>query len=320
MENFNFSQTAAIFNEGREAMKLSEVLKEFKVVDQFDIKNEKEFETLALVESNPEKGYCTFIADEQYIPLISDNVKMIITDKGLADRFDCKDTGICVVENPRNAFFKLHNALGQSEKYIRKQFKTKIGENCNISSLAVIAENNVVIGDNVTIEEFVVIRENTTIGDNCIIRAGVKLGGSDFEFKRENGKIFSVEHYGGLVLGRNVEVQYNTGINRALYPWDDTIIDDFTKVDMLVHIAHGVKIGKSGMIVANSGIGGRVEIGNEVWIGFAATIKNGIHIGDKARVNMGAVVTKDVESEGSVTGNFAVEHSRFIANMKAQVQ
>ena len=86
---------------------------------------------------------------------------------------------------------------------------------------------------------------------------------------------------------------------------------------MLVHIAHGVKIGKNVMVVANSGIGGRTVIGDDCWIGFASTLRNGITIGDRARVNMGSVVTKSVASGGSVTGNFAINHEDFIENLKA---
>ena len=70
------------------------------------------------------------------------------------------------------------------------------------------------------------------------------------------------------------------------------------------------------MIVANSGIGGRVSIGEDVWIGFGATIRDGIHIGDRARTNMGSVVTRNVGTEEAVTGNFAIPHKNFIANLK----
>lgn len=70
------------------------------------------------------------------------------------------------------------------------------------------------------------------------------------------------------------------------------------------------------MIVANSGIRGRTEIGADTWIGFGATIRNGIAIGNNARVNMGAVVTKPVEDASAVSGNFAIEHHMFIEQMK----
>lgn len=43
-------------------------------------------------------------------------------------------------------------------------------------------------------------------------------------------------------------------------------------------------------------------IGNDVWIGYGATILNGVTIGDGAIVAAGAVVTKDVEPYSIVGG------------------
>jgi UDP-3-O-[3-hydroxymyristoyl] glucosamine N-acyltransferase len=121
-------------------------------------------------------------------------------------------------------------------------------------------------------------------------------------------------------IGVNVEIQYNTCVDRAVYPWDDTVIGDYCKIDNLVHIAHGVKLGPKVMIVANSGIGGRTIIKEGAWIGFGATIKNGVILGKKARANMGSVVTKEIPDNSSVTGNFAIEHSKFIQNLLKSLQ
>ena len=55
---------------------------------------------------------------------------------------------------------------------------------------------------------------------NCIIRSGVKLGSVDFEFKYDGNHIFGVNHYGGIVIEDNVEIQCNSVVNRGLYPWD----------------------------------------------------------------------------------------------------
>lgn len=47
----------------------------------------------------------------------------------------------------------------------------------------------------------------------------------------------------------------------------------------------------------------RTIIGNDVWIGQNAVIKQGIHIGNGAIVGMGSVVTKDVAPYAIVAGN-----------------
>ena len=227
--------------------------------------------------------------------------------------------GVCVVENPRILFFEIHNFLAENFEYRRKEFDTTIGTGSVISPLSAISTKNVCIGKNVVIEEFAVIRENTTIGDGSIIRSGVKIGGQGFEFKRKDGKIMHVKHLGGVVIGSDVEIQYNACIDCAVYPWDDTVIGNYTKIDNLVHIGHAVKIEDNVMIVAQSGVGGRTVINNNTWLGFSSTVSNGLEIGKNSRVNIGSVVTKNVMDNESVTGNFAIRHDKFIENLKKSI-
>ena len=297
-------------------MKLSELLIKYLPGYTYEIYDEKEFYSLGLVGSVTGSQKCTFIDREEFLSDIPEDVSMLITTKKFAGMLGDRRFGLCVTENPRILFFKLHNAISMVEPYARKKKKTQIGRNCSIHHTAIIADKNVIIGDNVKIEEYVVVRENTIIGDNSIIRAGVKIGEPDFEFKREGDAIFGVEHCGGVVIGKDVEILSNTGVNKALYPWDDTIIGDYTKIDMLCNISHGAKIGKNTMIVALSGVGGRTVIGDNCWIGYGTILRNGIEIGDNARVNMGAVVSKSVGERASVTGNFAIDHDKFMAELK----
>ncbi len=271
------------------------------------------FETLALAGSMISVRHLIFIDNVKYVPSdMSD--KVVLTDPEIAETIDAN--GVCACENPRIAFFKIHNYLSEASEYKRPRFDTRIGNNCKISRLACISENNVEIGHNVIIEEFVSIKENTVIGDNCVIRAGSVIGGEGFEYKREGDEILSVKHLGGVRLGNNVELQQLTAVDKAIYPWDDTVIGDFCKTDNMVHIAHAVKMGKRVLIAACALIAGRVVLRDDVWIGPGVTATNGISVGDNARVNIGSVITRDVPDGGSVTGNFAIEHSKFIRNLK----
>ena len=297
-------------------MKLSVLLPELLPQYAFRVENEQEFSTLGLVVSPVEEPFCTFVENEKALYTIGDNAVMVITTPDLAPKLLTQRRGVCVTAQPRVVFFRLHNALAGHGGYARPHFATKIGKNCSISPLAVIAGENVVIGDNVTVEEFAVIRDNVTIGDNCVIHAGVKIGFGDFEYKKENGQLFSVDHCGGVILGEEVELHSNTCVNKALYPWDNTVIGDRCKIDMLVQISHGVKVGNDTMIVGLSGIGGRTEIGENSWIGYGCIIRNGVHVGNNARANMGAVVSRDVADGQAVTGNFAIDHDIFMENLK----
>ncbi|NMA92719.1 MAG: UDP-3-O-(3-hydroxymyristoyl)glucosamine N-acyltransferase [Firmicutes bacterium] len=299
------------------AMLISELLKEMAYPGRYRIVRERPFKYLALTDSEVNQSNCIYLEGEKYLERIKDRVTMVITGEELLPLFEGKPVGLCLVERPALLFFKLHNYLTGKASYARPRFKTTIGDNCKISPQSSLAGENVRIGDNVTIEEFVVIRGNTEIGDHSIIRAGSVIGGQGYQFRRKKGgEIARVVHAGGVKIGEQVEIQYNSCLDRAVFPWDNTVIGDYCKIGNLVQIAHGVKLGKGVMVVANATIGGRTVIGGESWVGLAATITNGITVGRGARVNMGAVVTKPVPDGGNVSGNFAIDHKQFLRNLK----
>lgn len=279
------------------------------------------FNTLGILDSKTDDSILTFIDQEKYLEnlLNRKNVTCLLLTKEIYEHIPTpNDYGIVVIENPRNAFFKLHNLLASNSMYVRKKFETIIGNNCSISPLAYISQHNVKIGNNVLIEEFVSIKENVVIEDNSIIRSGTVIGGCGFEFKKDRDTQYRVDHLGGVIIGHDVEIQYNCAIDKAVYPWDNTIIGSFTKMDNLIHLGHAVKIGNNVMMPALSVIGGRVEIKDNAWIGIGSVIRNGLVIGKNARTNMGAVVTRDVNDNEAVTGNFAIEHSMFIKKLKKE--
>lgn len=297
-------------------MYISECMNKYFPKVAYKAIREKPVDSLGILVSECEKNLCSFIDDKKYLLDIASNIHMLFITKELFEMIESENIGYLIVENPRLIFFELHNALKGKQGYVRESFNSQIDSTAQISSLSVISPQNVKIGKNVEIEPFVTIYENTVIEENCIIRSGARIGGMGFEHKRNGDKIFSVEHFGGTIIQNDVEIQNNTCVDRAIYPWDNTVIGSYTKIGDLVYVGHGVKIGNSCMIPANTGIGGRTIVGKEVWIGFGSTIKNGISIGDKGRVNIGSVVTKDVLEGESVTGNFAIPHEKFLNDLK----
>ena len=63
-------------------------------------------------------------------------------------------------------------------------------------------------------------------------------------------------------------------------------------------------------------VAGSTTIGDDVWIGPGASISSEIVIGNGASVTIGSVVVRDVAPGQKVTGNFAVDHKKFIAFMR----
>lgn len=295
-------------------MKINDLLNQLRV--EYRLIGDGIFDTCGLLQSDTEEILCSFLQDKKYLCDIKSKLGVLLVSEENSDEALNYSKSICIVDNPRDIFFKLHNLLCSFEDYVRPYHLTQIDESAKISQLASIAPNNVIIGKNAIIEDFVSIQENTIIGDGCIVRSGSVVGGQGFEYKKTELDVFHVNHVGGVKIGDNVAIHNNTVINRAIYPWDDTIIGDHSKIDGVVFIAHGVKIGRRALIVAGTSIAGRTVVGDDAWIGAGATIRNGVRIGVNSRANMGAVVTKNVMDGEAVTGNFAINHKQFIENLK----
>jgi UDP-3-O-[3-hydroxymyristoyl] glucosamine N-acyltransferase len=283
---------------------------------KLDLVRDGEFEVFSLLDSPTSKPTLVFAGDARFIKQFRPNVSCVICSPDLISKIP-GHIGIAVAENPKLAFFKLHNSLSAYPPLARDRFATITGENCRIHKLACIAEENVVIGNNVLIEEFVSIKENTVIGDNVIIRAGSVIGGEGFYFIRNSEEtVMPVSHFGGVLLEDDVEIQQSTGIDRAYFPWDNTVIGQGSKLDNLAQIGHACKIGRNAFICSFTGMGGNVKLGDNVWVGPGCVISNNLTIGDNTRLSLGSVVVRNVADNTAVTGNFAIEHSLFMKELK----
>lgn len=164
-----------------------------------------------------------------------------------------------------------------------------------------VIEEGVKIGDRVKIGHNNVIHKGTIIGDDVIIGSNNTIGGVGFGYELgENGEYELIPHIGGVIIERNVDIGNNNCIDRAVL--GNTIIGENCKVDNLVHIAHGVKLGKHSLVIANSMIAGSVNIGERCWIAPSTSIINGCVIGSDSMTGMGSVVVKQVEESTLVAG------------------
>lgn len=295
-------------------MLLSSIIPQLGVDIDFEVRNEKPFTYLALTAQATAEATCVYLTNIKFLDEIKENVTMVITTEEIAERI--VDKGVLVTEDPRSIFFLVHNHLSKMEGYKRERFENQIDPTAEISPQACIADHNVIIKKGAVVGPFVLIDANTVIGENSVIRAGATLGDGGFEHKKYKGSVVTVNHIGGIVIGDNVDVGHNSTIQNAIYPWSDTIIEDGCRIDNLVHVSHACHLHKRVFVVATTVIAGRTVVGEDTWIGIGASVANGLTIGSNARVNMGAVVTKNVEDGGSVSGNFAIDHQKFIQNMK----
>lgn len=169
-----------------------------------------------------------------------------------------------------------------------------IGHNCYIGK-------DVVIGDNVVIKNNVSIEGKVIIGNNAIIHSGVVIGSDGYGYYQDKeGRNIKVPHFGGVIIGENVEIGANTCIDRGTL--DNTVIGNNVKIDNLCHIAHNVVIKDNCSVIALSMLGGSVVLEKDSYIAPGAIIKNQLKIGEKSLVGLGAVVIKDVEKNKVVAG------------------
>lgn len=275
------------------------------------------FQTLEYCTSNCDNKFLSFLEAPKFLKQLNPHISCVITKEEMVSMLPEYISGIIVAEEPKLEFVKLHNFLADSYDYGRPSFPTVIGNQCDISPLAYIADKNVRIGDNVTIAPFTVINENVEVGDNCIIHENCVLGGKSFNFvKTRNGQVLGMKDLGRVIIKENVEICPLCHIAGCPLPTDVTEVGQNVKFDSMVHVGHGTKIGKRTEIPAGAKIAGNCIIGEDVWIGVNSTISNRIKIGDNGRVSLGSVVTKDVEDGQTVTGNFAIEHRQFIRDLK----
>lgn len=279
-----------------------------------------EFQTLEYCTGKLEVPFLTFMGNPKFVDKMSPYVSCALCSAELADKLPQSIRGVFITDSPKESFQIIHNSLRKNTNYCLPEMPNKTGVDCVISNRANIAGNSVTIGDRVIIEDNVTIYDHVKIGNDCVIRSGAVIGGKAFTFARtKDNRILGMEDLGQVVLGDRVEIFSLTHIAKGILPTDTTFIGDDAKIDALVQIGHGSVIGKRTLIAEGAVIAGNVCIGDDAWVGVNATVSNRIRIGDYARVSLGSVVTKNVANGQTVTGNFAIDHSTFLRNLKDMI-
>jgi UDP-3-O-[3-hydroxymyristoyl] glucosamine N-acyltransferase len=281
-----------------------------------NIQNKANFLELGLSNATKE-GCLSFFDDARYANQLNENTFILgvfVTPENLGLISPQKLP--IVVDDPRWCYFTLYNYLAKENKV---SFTSQIDATAIIHKTAYVAENNVIIGKNTIILPNATILEDVEIGDDCIVAAGTVIGSEGFEYKKTSKGIIPVKHDGKVIIGNNVQIGANTCIDKG-FSFRHTIIANEVMIDNLIHIAHGVQIGKGSFIIAGTVLGGSTSIEDDVWVGINASTAPGITLKSKAFVSMGAVVTRSVEEGQQVTGNFAIGHDVFLKNLKRKLK
>ncbi len=226
-----------------------------------------------------EKGSLMFVDNEKYYSqAIYSTATAIIIDK----KVECPEgKALLIVEKP----FEAYNLLAI-------HFSPFIAMISNISSTAIIGENTVLepgvvvgnhvtIGDNCLIRANTVLLDNTKIGNNVIIHANTSIGNDAFYMNKRKDKSYHRWHsIGRVIIENNVEIGACCTIDKGVS--GDTVIGEGTKIDNLVHIGHGVRIGKHCLIAAQVGIAGKTIIQDHVTLYGQVGISKSLVVGEGA--------------------------------------
>lgn len=272
---------------------------------------EGEFESLGFV-SHEAPAMLVFLEDRKYLASLLRNsqIACVITSEQYVDDLPAQ-FGIAVSDCPRRTFYEIHNFLTKETEFYWTSFPSSISESAEIHPTAYIADSDVRIGKRVIVEPNVTILERVIVEDDVIVRAGTIIGSEGFEFNLIDGCMIPVVHAGGVLLHSRVEVQSNCCIDKSVFGGFTELGED-TKLDNMVHIAHNVRIGERCRLAACAMLAGSVTMGDDVWVGPSVSVSSEVHIGDKANLTIGSVVTKDVAPGQRVSGNFAIEHRKFL--------
>jgi UDP-3-O-[3-hydroxymyristoyl] glucosamine N-acyltransferase len=281
------------------------------------------------------KGQISFLRSKKYlssIPLASATACFVTPE--LSGLIESQNIIPIISSAPKSHFARSINKLVRLRKNRNLDTKPSISETSKIHETAIISDGAViesgveiapfcVIGPGVHIKSNTFIDSHTIIncavvGSGCYIKASSVIGGSGFGISSDEVGIINIPHVGRVLIGNDVFIGSNTCIDRGFI--GDTILENNTKVDNFVQIAHNCIIGAGTVIAAQVGVSGSCSIGKGVKIGGKVGFVDHINVGDFASIAAGSGVMNDIPTKEVWSGAPAMpirDHMRALsANRK----
>jgi UDP-3-O-[3-hydroxymyristoyl] glucosamine N-acyltransferase len=183
--------------------------------------------------------------------------------------------------------------------------RVTVGARTTIGPHVAIGEGTAV-GCDCIIHAHASIREDVTIGDRVIVQNGAVIGSDGFGFaRRPDGSHQKIPQVGRVVIEDDVEIGAQSAIDRPAV--GETRIAAGTKIDNLVQVAHGVKVGRNALLAAQSGIAGSSVLEDGVILAGQSGVTGHVRIGQGAIVGAKSAVTRDLAASEHVTGFPAID-------------
>jgi UDP-3-O-[3-hydroxymyristoyl] glucosamine N-acyltransferase len=166
------------------------------------------------------------------------------------------------------------------------------------------------VGDDCVLHSHTSLRDGVVVGDRVILHDGVVVGSDGFGFARQkDGSHLKIPQPGPVIIEDDVEIGANSTIDRPAV--GETRIRAGTKIDNLVHIAHGVTLGRRVLLAAQVGIAGSTTIDDDVMMAGQSGVIGHVQVGEGAKIGAKSAVLQSVDAGAFVTGIPAVPHSEW---------
>lgn len=284
---------------------------------QINIGARTEFHTLGLVEYDT-KEMCTYAVDSGFLEIAirKKNVAVVFAHPEAAARYPSDKSYVCT-PHPAEAFYDLHNALVENTDFYGKNSTSEIDPRARVHESAYVAGEGVIIGEGAIVGPRAVIQEGTVIERNVLIKSGAVIGADGMEHKKFGDRRVKAIHAGGVHIGENSEIGANSVIVRNVFN-DHTRIGANVVIGNLVNVGHQCVVEDEAVVMPMALLCGSSTVRKGARIGPAAVVSNWVEVGRNAVVSIGSVVVKDVPDHQRVSGNFAVNHMRFLRTSQSR--
>ena len=185
-----------------------------------------------------------------------------------------------------------------------------IGENAVLLAHVVIYPG-VRVGDNFFAHAHAVVREHCRLGNNVVLQNGAVIGSDGFGFaKDDSGRWHKILQSGPAVLEDDIEIQANACLDRASV--GETRINRGAKIDNLVHVGHGSRVGENTLLCAQAGLAGTTDVGKNVILAGQVGVAGHCKIGDGVIATAQSGIPGDIAAGRYVSGAPAVDHKLWL--------
>lgn len=277
-------------------------------------------------------GQLTFVANPKYAAAARITKASAVI---VAENFPALSTALLRSKNPYLDFARALELFYRPPKYAPGVHPTavvhssaKVGSGAHLGPYVVIGED-VEIGENAVLlahavvyrgakigsyffaHAHAVVREFCRIGNNVVLQNGVIVGGDGFGFAKDGkGRWYKIVQSGPTIIEDDVEIQANACVDRASV--GETRIARGAKIDNLVQVGHGSRVGEDTLLCAQAGLAGSTDIGKNVILAGQVGVAGHCKIGDGAIATAQSGIPNDVPAGAMVSGYPAIDNKLWL--------